>query len=127
MERVTGAQTSFRSSERKTMGDSLDIVTLGGLTIRNNGKLVTGFASRKAEGLLVYLACTRRPHPREVLAELLWDERSQAQSLGNLRTVLASLRHQLAPYLIADRQAIGTNPESVIRVDVADLEAGLNA
>src|SRR5438874_202500 len=105
------------------MVETLEILTLGGLTLRNNGKLVTGFASRKAEGLLVYLACTGRSHPREVLAELLWDERSQAQSLGNLRTVLASLRQQLAPYLLTDRQAVGINPDSLVRLDVVNLEA----
>ncbi len=30
----------------------LEIVTLGGISIRSNGKLVTGFVSRKAEALL---------------------------------------------------------------------------
>jgi DNA-binding SARP family transcriptional activator len=68
------------------MDDSMRIHTLGGLTFECNGQPVTGFVSRKVEALLVYLARTQRAHAREVLAELLWPERSQSQSL----TALAS-------------------------------------
>src|SRR5438034_186110 len=64
------------------MADRLEIVTLGGLAIRRNGRLLTGFVSRKAEALLVYLACTGREHARESLADLLWDEPSGSQSSG---------------------------------------------
>ncbi len=63
------------------LSDVLEITTLGGLSVRSNGKLVTGFVSRKAEALLVYLACTRRQHAREILADLLWDDRSADQAL----------------------------------------------
>src|SRR5258708_17183782 len=107
-----------------TMSELLDIIALGGLTIRDNGKQVTGFVSRKAEALLVYLACTGREHPREVLADLLWDDRSQKQAMSNLRTVIASLRQQLEPYIDASRTTIslsGAHP-----LDVADLAVGLS-
>ena len=107
------------------MGDLLEITTLGSLVLRNNGKLVTGFASRKAEALLVYLACTGRLQSREVLADLLWDERTQAQALTNLRTVLTSLRQRLGPYLITDRQSIGLDLSSTYHLDVITLDAGL--
>jgi hypothetical protein len=46
----------------------LELTTLGGLSIRLSGEPVTGLASRKVEALLVYLACTGRAHPRDVLA-----------------------------------------------------------
>lgn len=49
------------------------------------------FPTRKVEALLVYLACTGRTYPREQLAELLWDDRAQAQSLTNLRATLPRL------------------------------------
>lgn len=39
--------------------------------IRVDALPVTGLASRKAESLLVYLACNNRPLPGELLAELL--------------------------------------------------------
>src|SRR5579871_3836524 len=107
------------------MVNPLEITTLGGLVIRADGKLVMGLASRKAEALLVYLACTGRPQSREVLADLLWDERSQTQALSNLRTVLASLRQRLGAYLLADRQTIALNTPAPFYLDVRELEAGL--
>src|SRR5262249_55086946 len=68
--------------------------------------------SRKAEALLVYLACTRHDHPREVLADMFWDERSQTRAATNLRTLLASMRQTLAPYLRITRRTIGLNLQS---------------
>jgi DNA-binding SARP family transcriptional activator len=103
----------------------LEIATLGGLTIRRDGQNVTTLASRKAEALLLYLACTGRAHAREVLAELLWDERSQEQALTNLRKAIAVLRRELAPYLHITRQAIGLNASASVQVDIAQLENGL--
>jgi len=62
------------------MGDLLCIHTFGGLALEHNGRPITGFHSRKVEALLVYLACTGRPHPREVLAELRWPQRGASGS-----------------------------------------------
>ena len=45
----------------------LRIETLGGLRVTVNGAPIPGFISRKVDALLVYLACTRREHPRETL------------------------------------------------------------
>ena len=56
----------------------LEICLLGGMSILLEGRPVTGFASRKAEALLVYLARSRQPQRREVLADMLWDNRSQS-------------------------------------------------
>jgi DNA-binding SARP family transcriptional activator len=78
------------------MSTPITIHSLGGLTIQREGQPITGLASRKAEALLVYLAANPRPHPREILAEMLWDERSQSQAMANLRVVLSSL--SIAPY-----------------------------
>ena len=72
----------------------------------NSEAPISGFASRKVEALLIYLACTRRAQPREFLAELLWDERSQAQAMSNLRQVVFDLRHHLAPYVHVTRQTV---------------------
>jgi DNA-binding SARP family transcriptional activator len=77
----------------------LEIFTFGGFQLRCGGKPVSGLASRKAEALLVYLTVTGTPQPREVLADLFWEERPQAQALSNLRTVLSRLRKQLGVYL----------------------------
>ena len=54
------------------MGTTLQIHTLGGLTLSIDDTPITGFDSRKVQALLVYLACTQRIDPREVLAELFY-------------------------------------------------------
>src|SRR5258706_3389353 len=119
--------SSYRRQEITMQANVLEIVTLGGISIRSNGKLVTGFVSRKAEALLIYLACTRRQQSREVLADLLWDDRPTDQALSNLRTILASLRKRLDPYIEASRQTVGLNPDCTYHLDIIDLEAGLSA
>lgn len=103
----------------------LEISTLGGLSIFCEGKPVAGLASRKADALLVYLACTRRPHPREVLADLLWDERSQTRALSNLRVVLSSIRKHLGAYVSISRDSVTLSREGKVRLDVAELDANL--
>lgn len=109
------------------MTELLEISTLGGLSIQRGGTPVEGLASRKAEALLVYLACTGQPQPREVLADLLWDDRPQERALSNLRVLLSSLRRELGPFVTITRQTVAFNPDSPHRLDVADLEAGLAA
>lgn len=58
------------------MPRTLRINTLGSLSISLDGEPVTGLASRKVEAILVYLVCTGRVHPREVLGEFFWEERT---------------------------------------------------
>jgi WD40 repeat protein/DNA-binding SARP family transcriptional activator len=105
-------------------GDVLEIRALGGLVIERHGQPVTGFSTRKSEALLVYLAFTRRSYSREVLAEFFWPDRTQTQSLSNLRRMLADVRRQVEPY-------VGTSRDSVeIRscwLDVTEFEAHLAA
>ena len=117
-----GTQKAF------AMGESpyLEISTLGGLAIRLAGEPVTKLKTHKVESLLVYLACTGRTHPRETLAELFWEERSQAQSMTNLRGALSSLRKHLGDYLIITRDSVAMNPDAQIRLDTAVLEENLS-
>ena len=88
------------------MGDKLEITALVGLLIKQDGEPITGLASRKAEALLVYLACTAKPQSREKLAELMWEERSQSRSLSSLRVVLSSLRKHLGEFFIITRDTV---------------------
>lgn len=101
---------------------SLKIYALGGLLLEHNGNLLEGFVSRKAEALFVYLNCHPRQHPREMLANLLWDCSDTNQSLRNLRVVLSSLQKQLGPYLLVTRRTIGIYPEASIWLDSQVLE-----
>lgn len=101
----------------------LRIRTFGGLSIKRDGETIETFASRKAEALLVYLACNIRPRPREVLAELLWDDRSQRQAMANLRVVLSSLRKEVGGYAEITRTTASIAADAALRLDVVDLEA----
>src|SRR5260221_6220630 len=102
----------------------LEIHTFGGLHITRDGAPVAGFTTRKVEALLVYLACQGRPCAREVLADLLWDDRPQAQAQANLRAALSRLKRLLPGVLSIDRQSIGVAAGQVW-LDAALLEAEL--
>jgi WD40 repeat protein/DNA-binding SARP family transcriptional activator len=106
--------------------EPLQIFTFGGLRVLRGETPVAGLDTRKTEALLVYLACNPRRHPREVLADLFWDERSQSQAMANLRVALASLRKQLKPYLAITRESVALNPDAPVWSDVIEFEARLN-
>ena len=105
------------------MTTKLSIKTLGGLTLQVDERPITNLASRKAEALLVYLAIEQRPIPRELLADLLWDDRSQSQALGNLRVVLSSLHQQLPDFVEITRTTAAINPQADIWIDALTIEA----
>ena len=103
----------------------LKITTLGGLSIKIGDEPVVGFASRKVEALLVYLACTQHVQPREVLADLLWDDRPQQRAMSNLRVLLASLRRSLGEYVAITRHTAATREGANIWVDSLQLESAV--
>jgi predicted ATPase/DNA-binding SARP family transcriptional activator len=107
------------------MTEHLTIRTLGGLAIQLNGNPIE-FETQKEAALLVYLACTGRTHPREVLAEMMWEERTQSQALANLRHVLAQLRQRVEPYVTITRQSVAMNTESDWWLDVTEFENQLD-
>lgn len=106
------------------MSETLKISTLGGLSIQLSGRPLIGFHSRKVEALIVYLACTREPQSREVLADLLWDERTQATA--NLRVLLTDLRQFVAPFFEITRTSVGLNPQSDVGVDSTEFASSLD-
>lgn len=109
------------------MDDHLDICTLGGLAVLRGGTPIDRFDQRKVPALLVYLACTDRPQPREVLAELFWEDRSQSQSLANLRVALSNLRKTVGPFVTIDRETAGMAHTGSWRLDAVTFEDRLNA
>jgi ABC-type transport system substrate-binding protein/DNA-binding SARP family transcriptional activator len=108
------------------MKDALKIYTLGGVHLFRGNDSLSSLKSHKAQALLIYLACGQRSYSREVLADLLWDERSQSQASSNLRYLLSNLRKQLGDYVTVTRKFAGINPESDIWLDAAVLEKGLH-
>lgn len=100
----------------------LIITLLGGLTIRVDGRLITGFKSRKAEAVLVYLACHPRPQTRDHLADLLWEGSDPNQAGANLRKTLSDLRQNLGDFLLINRDEISLNPNSDWWLDAAAFQ-----
>ena len=75
--------------------------------------------TRKATALLIYLAVTDETHSRDSLVNLLWPDYDQTRARTVLRRTLYALNKALAGgWLDADRETIGLNPDSDIRIDV---------
>ena len=100
----------------------LRIETLGRLSIERDGAAVDNLASSKAEALLVYLARTGQEHPRELLVELLWEDRPHRRAMGNLRVVLSSLRKEVGHYLTIKRTTAAVAQEADLWLDASQLE-----
>lgn len=105
--------------------ERLGIFTLGGVRILLGDKPIAQLNSRKAEALLIYLASTRQPQPREMLADLLWNERTQSQASSNLRTLLTELRHALGESLSINRETVAINPDAEVWLDSVQLDESL--
>jgi predicted ATPase/DNA-binding SARP family transcriptional activator/Tfp pilus assembly protein PilF len=108
------------------------IELLGRLRATQGGHVVTRFRARRTGSLLAYLAFyLDRPHPREVLIELLWPEAETHSGRSNLSRELTSLRRQLEPpgmpagaVVLADRDSVQLNP-AACATDVKAFEAAL--
>ena len=80
------------------LGLGIEVVTLGTLSVRVNGRPVD-IRLNKALALLVYLAETGRVHRRSSLAGLLWPDRPEAAARNNLRQTLTALRKVIGDQL----------------------------
>ena len=104
----------------------LVISLFGPLVVTLDGTAVSGFASKKAQALLAYLAVEAdRPHSREELAGLLWPDYAEASARANLRSVLANVRRVLddhsaaPPFLAIAGETVQYNSAADQQVDVA--------
>jgi len=109
------------------MGNLLTIHLLGPIKMELNGRPLTSLGTRKAEALLIYLVCQKRPFTRETLAELLWENRDPQQALANLRSLLSGMRSQLKPFLTITRHTIAFNHDSDYWLDVAEFNRQLES
>ena len=74
----------------------LSIHLFGKLCLRCNGQVLVGFDAHKLQQLLCYLLLHRdHPHPRELLANLLWGDSPTVQSKQYLRQALWKLQTAL--------------------------------
>ncbi len=94
----------------------LKIHLLGQFQVSLNGESVSSFVSDKARALLAYLAVEGdHPQRRDILAHLLWPNKTDNRARANLRQVLANLRKVIGdlqadpPCLLATYQDIKSN------------------
>ena len=107
---------------------TLSIYLLGTFQVTLEGQAVTAFATEKVRALLAYLGVEAdRPHPRALLAHLLWPNQIERTALHNLRQALVVLRQAIGdrdadpPFLLITRQTIQFNPHSSYWLDVEAL------
>jgi len=104
----------------------LEISTFGGLQIFLDGQLAN-FPTRKTQALLIYLLVTAQTQPREHLADLFWDDRTQKQAMSNLRTTLTRLRANLGDYLQITRHTVAfSNKPDMVWIDTNEFKTILN-
>jgi DNA-binding SARP family transcriptional activator/predicted ATPase len=110
----------------------LSLSCLGPFQVTLDGQPVTTFKSVKVRALLAYLAVEAgRPHPRQVLAGLLWPDWPDRDALVNLRSALFDLRKAIGdrtasgdreaspPFLLITRDTLQFNAASDHQLDVA--------
>ncbi len=108
------------------MTESPKLYTFNGLQLLEDGQTPSKIGSRKAEALLSYLVLNPKPQPRDVLADLLWDDRTQQQAMSNLRRELSELRKKLAPYLRIERDSVTFDSAAGLWVDAHVLKESIH-
>lgn len=99
-----------------------------------NNQPLDGFEARKVQELLCYLATFRsRSHPRESLADMLWEGYPPASTRKNMRQTLWQLQSALnipahaIPVVLVDSEFLSLNPEADFSIDIAVFEAAADA
>ena len=100
---------------------SLHIKLLGTFRIENeNGDPSEVMKWSKGCAMLAYLAIAGQAQNRELLADLLWDSASTAQSLQNLRKLLSRMHNSL-PELKVTRKQVTFRAETAVTCDYLSL------
>ncbi len=74
--------------------------------------------------LLAYLAATRQPHSRDLLAALFWPELDQTGARNYLRHDLFELKNVIGEHnLLIEREQVGLHPGAGLWVDVSEFRA----
>src|SRR3546814_969441 len=91
-----------RGHEQISMSASPKLRLFGGFSLSDASGEVAGLTLRKTEALIAFLAAgTSHSQPREVLANLLWSESTQAGALQSLRQARLTLTRNLAAHGLA--------------------------
>ena len=119
----------------------LALALLGPFQATLDGQPAEGLNSDHRRALLAYLAVeSRREHPRDQVASLLWPERSDQEALSALRYTLSNLRDALgdrrstgdrqatsdrpapSPFLLVTRTHVQFNPASDHWLDITEYQ-----
>ena len=87
----------------------LEVRLGGGLSLRAEGAEIALPASRRARGVLAYLALNPGPHARAQLAARFWPDVLDESARTSLRAALTELRHALGPEaadVVATRESV---------------------
>ena len=115
------------SSSLSTMNSHLlQLKLFGSPQISYQGQPLTGFVSAKVRALLIYLAVTARPHSRDHLAHLLWED-TPASMKTNLRKALSNLRQLIGDLLVEEGKELITLDPQRCWVDVVAFEHALKS
>lgn len=109
----------------------LHISLFGKFQVKKGQQQLTGFNTRKVQELFSYLLLNHnRPHPREALANLLWNDQHTEQPNRCLRKVIWQLRMALDSQaeklsnrvLLIESDWIRLNPDVDLWLDVNEFE-----
>jgi len=107
------------------------LTLFGGFDLRDGQGAAVSIRSKKGRCLLAYLALAQgRQTHRDILAELLWGERGDAQARRSLNQELYRLRglfpEQIQERFAVDAESVGLD-DGLFEVDVAGFEGGSGA
>ncbi|MCA9930175.1 MAG: tetratricopeptide repeat protein [Anaerolineales bacterium] len=101
------------------MNKTLRLSLLGSPLVQLGDELVAGLSPQKVKALLIYLAYTAQPQPRELLADLFFDDRPPKQAAANLRAMVSRLRRRLGPFIVAGRGIVSFDTSADFWLDTA--------
>lgn len=103
------------------MNPALKLTLFGSPQITYQGQPLTGFVSAKVRALLIYLAATARPHSRDHLAHLLWED-TPASMKVNLRKALSNLHQLVGDVLVEEGNRVVALNMAQCWVDVHEFD-----
>ena len=109
---------------------SISLQLQGSIKIERDGHELTGFGTKKARALFIFLSLERdHPHSREVLSSLFWPDQPDKLSRQSLRQALSNIKKILGAedYLHIRPQDVEINPNVEIWSDTGEIEAIIEA
>jgi DNA-binding SARP family transcriptional activator len=106
-----------------TSASLLRVELFGGFRASLDQRPLEGFVSNKARALFAYLFITKKPQPRQVLAEMFWGDKRDAVANANLRVALSNLRTVAGSHLQIGRHEVGIDPAVPHELDVEKFQS----